>query len=390
MKKHIILISIIIFNIITLVILVSNYKNTEYPEKIFEKETSFFDGKMRSFIEQVSSNIESINSKFTHGEVNKSNLKNYFVSLMDGHKTFNSCIYIKNHQKFLIQREKDSYVIGYDNTEEVDLVNWERLRNGKTVSNWDESFVLNIRNLNWFKSLKKNPNTIRWFFDATTNENKSQEDLFYCGYYFAQGTDSFYYVFRFSRMVLLQEFPSFSNFDDLNLLVETSNGSLYNLSTGINEFFSAISSDSLHNQVNNHLAKFKNKNSGIFTFRYNQAQIWSFFRKFNPRFGLNFYMLTIPESQILNKTENKNHIFLAVFISLLILSGIGIYFLYRRKKTEHSPSITDSLADILIQDENRFLEFKSSLRWDYRQQKPNPALEEVVVKTIAAFGNSGA
>jgi len=189
-------------------------------------------------------------------------------------------------------------------------------------------------------------------------------------------------------MVLLQDFPSFSNFDNLNLLVETSDDALFNLSSGINEFFNTIDSDSLHSQVNNHLDKFKEKNSGIFTFRYNQTQIWSFFREFNPRFGLNFYMLTIPESQILSKTESKNRVFLTAFIGLFILSAIGIYFLYRRKKTIHSPSNSESLTDILIQDENRFLEFKSSLRWDYRQQKPNPALEEVVIKTIAAFGNS--
>jgi len=38
--------------------------------------------------------------------------------------------------------------------------------------------------------------------------------------------------------------------------------------------------------------------------------------------------------------------------------------------------------------ESDTLEFKSSIRWDLREQKVNPALEKVIVKTIAAFLNS--
>lgn len=38
--------------------------------------------------------------------------------------------------------------------------------------------------------------------------------------------------------------------------------------------------------------------------------------------------------------------------------------------------------------ESSELEFKSTARWDIKQNKPNPALEQVVVKTVAAFLNS--
>ena len=47
-----------------------------------------------------------------------------------------------------------------------------------------------------------------------------------------------------------------------------------------------------------------------------------------------------------------------------------------------------SVKEILTEEENRYLEFKSSLRWDYRQEKVNPELEKVIMKTIAAFGNT--
>lgn len=43
---------------------------------------------------------------------------------------------------------------------------------------------------------------------------------------------------------------------------------------------------------------------------------------------------------------------------------------------------------LLLEPESQRLEFKSSMRWDYHQNKTNKALEEVVVKTIAGFMNA--
>ena len=47
-----------------------------------------------------------------------------------------------------------------------------------------------------------------------------------------------------------------------------------------------------------------------------------------------------------------------------------------------------SLEDMIAEGESDELEFKSSLRWDVREGMVNRKLEEVVVKTIAAFANS--
>lgn len=47
-----------------------------------------------------------------------------------------------------------------------------------------------------------------------------------------------------------------------------------------------------------------------------------------------------------------------------------------------------SLTKILQQDENDEIEYKSSLRWDYRQNKVNKELEKTVMKTVAGFMNN--
>jgi hypothetical protein len=46
-----------------------------------------------------------------------------------------------------------------------------------------------------------------------------------------------------------------------------------------------------------------------------------------------------------------------------------------------------SLEDLIAEGESDELEFKSSLRWDYREERINKKLEEVIVKSVAAFAN---
>lgn len=47
-----------------------------------------------------------------------------------------------------------------------------------------------------------------------------------------------------------------------------------------------------------------------------------------------------------------------------------------------------TLEDMIADGESDELEFKSSLRWDYVESKVNKKLEQVIVKTVAAFANA--
>lgn len=51
-------------------------------------------------------------------------------------------------------------------------------------------------------------------------------------------------------------------------------------------------------------------------------------------------------------------------------------------------SVPIQLEDLIARGESEILEFKSSLRWDYKLGKMNKKLEEVILKTVAAFANS--
>jgi predicted HTH transcriptional regulator len=52
------------------------------------------------------------------------------------------------------------------------------------------------------------------------------------------------------------------------------------------------------------------------------------------------------------------------------------------------PEAAITLEELIAEGEDDELEFKSSLRWDFRELTPSKKLEEVIVKTVAAFANS--
>jgi len=76
---------------------------------------------------------------------------------------------------------------------------------------------------------------------------------------------------------------------------------------------------------------------------------------------------------------------LLIIIVILIIQSIK-----NRRKTKDSNYLNSNTDWQLIIDkgENDLIEFKSSLWWDYRQEKINKTLELVIVKTISAFLNT--
>ncbi len=79
-----------------------------------------------------------------------------------------------------------------------------------------------------------------------------------------------------------------------------------------------------------------------------------------------------------------------IIASALFLMGlVALYLLLRSRRTNASPTGNDDEWKLLMeQGENERVEFKSSLRWDLRQEKVNKAMEHVIAKTISAFLNS--
>lgn len=95
-----------------------------------------------------------------------------------------------------------------------------------------------------------------------------------------------------------------------------------------------------------------------------------------------------------NVFKNKvavNKTFLYVLIVAFVLFFVGLLFFIKRYISRKAGYVNDmnfNLEEEIKKGESDFLEFKSSLRWDYHQNIKNKQLEQVIAKTISAFMNS--
>ena len=105
------------------------------------------------------------------------------------------------------------------------------------------------------------------------------------------------------------------------------------------------------------------------------------------------FAVTQLHRSIKGQTPEKTT-FYAIVGMILSVSGALLYSTMQRRSQrieQLSAALQSDLRTLIAQGESAQLEFKSSFRWDLRENKVNRALEAVVLKTLAGYmnGNGG-
>lgn len=85
-------------------------------------------------------------------------------------------------------------------------------------------------------------------------------------------------------------------------------------------------------------------------------------------------------------------IYYSGFGILIVALFVHVYTRFKERRDEISQLLSElnqGLLPLIEQGESNFMEFKSSYRFDLRQNNVNKVLEAVVMKTLAGFMNSG-
>jgi len=398
MRKHLLAIFLLLFGVALLFYYYYQNQKTTYSETVFSNEAQVFDEAFTDFLESVKNDITSIQLKFKDSTSIKDTIqiKNFFLKFMEEKPYLISTIFSQNNYKVGIIKEDKSYIIAIDSSNYLDIVRWQRFEKNKLVGSWQESFDSHLNKINWYKDLKKFDGKLQWFVNSNQVENElntKYDNLFYVGFPYVYGNSENVVLLRFSRKDLLKRFSVFSKFNYVNLFIETVNGRKMNLKSNSSQNFQEVNEKSLQNDsINlatlNHFDKFNKRDSRIFNFRFQNEEYWNTFNRFPIETGITYYLLSITNTEIQRAGIRKNQDYLFWVGLFFILVGIAILFVKKRKFYSIKKAKLPNLSEILKENENRYLEFKSSSRWDYRQEKVNPELEKVVFKTIAAFGNT--
>ena len=92
----------------------------------------------------------------------------------------------------------------------------------------------------------------------------------------------------------------------------------------------------------------------------------------------------IPEDEDLWKIENYKKFLQA---RRELLAEKLNHFLNNISITNQDVKTEIDLGEIIASGENKFLEFKSSMRWNLRESRLDKKMEEIILKSIAAFNN---
>ncbi len=150
----------------------------------------------------------------------------------------------------------------------------------------------------------------------------------------------------------------------------------------------SISNSIVYTEIANMLTKeFLATKEDVVKVQYNNKSYWGYRGTFSVANNTNGIGIIIPETEVVKKLELPAIFIIALILILIIFIIIFITMHYLRiieeLKTNHM-----NIKKIIEDGESTIVEFKSTLRYDHSTEKINKALEEVIMKSIAAFANT--
>ena len=362
-----------------------------YAENAFAEHVKEFDTIFTGFSGVIQKELNRVREVYNDTLKVRDTVRNrsFFLELMDESDGLVTIGFFQNNFKVVTRRDGQSLIYAIDSTAQMDVVRWQRFENMKQISSWNESFEDEIEKSDWYRKLLNLNDQFTWFSrNETTDINlpKQENESIYCGYsYLAKGVKTII-VLEFSKERLLSSLGS--KIINLFPVVKVKTIDDRTLEFSPPSSISKNYKDSLEIAMANHFKRFDSLKTGTFNFSFKNQVYWNSFRKFEKETGLKYYLFSVNNNDLSSHTaaaESRWYLWLGALLLLagLVLTAIRKRFFYKANRME-----IPSLENLLKDDENRFLEFKSSLRWDYRQEKTNPDLEKVILKTLAAFGNT--
>ena len=184
---------------------------------------------------------------------------------------------------------------------------------------------------------------------------------------------------------------------DERIFLITDNNRIINLQPPSSDFYrgTTVSDDPVTAGAITHWNKGGNNYLQPLSFLQDGKRWWYVMKKLSGRREVMDLGVVVPEGIMMGNVYRSSLALL--FFSLVMLVGGAFLTLRlmrqyalekRRAEGEHIPCQEAEILSLICKGESETLEFKSSLRWDMKNSKKDIKLEEVIIKTIAAFNNS--
>lgn len=381
-------------------------------DEIIERASNAFKLDLNAFVINSGNSIDKLKtdvSKFDLESLPIDTLDVYITQLIRKNKYLKGLVLFSEQLNYTLFRDNNTWVTTAEKQADDTLMDWQRLNNRlEVVSEWTDTynFFLDKDNMGSLRRKLKDDEQVIW--RTVVSQIPDKRDLLFCVFRLRTKNEKpVLAALMYKTKELESRFGSVLLFQHpLITIIANDNSTVTPMRTTDTSVIAIYETLSL--EVEKLVADWVNKRNGkpwIYssenaTF---QQVYWTRVDGVDQqKNGLKGFAITVAESDIFASMEEIDHLFLYVtiicfltaFIVLLsyrFLAKLRNYFSSDRKQSpppELSPLSDDEQKQLIKKGETEFVEFKSSLRWDYREEKPNKVLEEVILKSIAAFANA--
>jgi len=394
----------IVIIIILLAIFISFDAQSIFTEQLIYTTTEQIEKEISDYLNPISKKlsevkVDRIDNSFDYKSENGMN--NYFIPILSSTPKISSVKYYdEDGRQYLIYKDKKTFVSAFriEKTfkNEIVLKRWED--DSTMVGQWKQAVENDPVRLNWIKFFKKDARTdsIFWFnlrgisdfaigkIDAVTFGKSDNSNKIFG---LAIGIKADDLISSITEIKLFSNPKIFLFNHNNHILPIIANNK--EASRGVDRAFTR---ENIQDSVI--IAFLDNwtelgSDSVSFALNIDEEKWWAQVDPINMHLSKLQLGVIITETDLIFAYLINTYLFVGFLLAILIL--ITIFFFRRKSKAKVISSNRLSLEELqqfLDEGETERFELKSSLRWDYREEKVNKKLEEVIVKSISAFNNA--
>jgi len=411
MRKIYIILALLLIPLIVLITYSGLKSNDAFSENLINSLSQRLDTDITDLLDPVRKEILQIMSAYpasTAFSLDEDSLAKVFIPMISRVPAIGSImLYNSDGQRLTVYREKNTFVTsmqnpGYDSN---GIIWSRRLKDNSISSSWSEMISGQDERrkalLDILDQIAHDDNEMWW--PGLYESNLLKEPVITAAVDWFSEIDSSVFIcsIEMPLRLIIRHLQSFNKYRDRIIFFVTGSGQLIEIPAILPKTLQTLAEkhqtgniyspqDSiLQVYLNNWNQQGGNKNM-TYHHRLPEGDWWLHIRPFHSLERIGAIGIAVSEGSLKMGLLARNY--QVIIVTVLILASILMYTAAaRQRKKKRKDQISDNSRidwpDLIGGGENQHMEFKSALRWDQHQQKVNPKLEDVIIKSIAAFSN---
>lgn len=396
--KITVIILILVISIGLLVTYFIKYQENSFADEIITKASGKFESSFNKLLSVSSNAVKDLNLKISNeNNFDQDKLTKDLSYLILRDKYISGIALSSIEFSYIIFREKNSWAVSFDTNLNDSISNWVRLNNKlEVISEWTDVYKA-FPSKNQADRIKKqvDNNDFYWLVsDKVYSESGNNLSVIFTSRNQTHGNIFTGIIYQSDN--LSYNFKTVLEFENpMVTLIAENNDLITPIITS--DTVSISKYQALSKKVEGLIARWSNEiktEARSFSFEEFGEIYWTRLVSTNTTIGIKGFAITLSAND-LAETEKKQELLYLYGGLILLICCLIVYILLFHFKMSLKSAVSlekeltnDLIFKIISKGESEFVEFKSSLRWDYREEKVNKNLEQVILKSINAFANA--